>query len=103
MPQDMSVPYIIIMGLFVVVYALLAVRLLRQILAPRTTVNARVVGKNRIEGFSKTKGSAYRYAVTFEVEGKRISFYVSEFSWNGYREGERGQLTYKGGRLLDFH
>ena len=104
MPQGMSVPQIIWLGLMAIVYILVAAGMLRHIIAPVRTVKARVAGKNRVESVLKTKagGKHTRYVVIFETEGKRLSFYVSEFSWNGYHVGERGQLTYKGGRLLDF-
>lgn len=47
-------------------------------------------------------GKHIRYVIVFEAEGKTLSFYVSEFSFGGYRKGERGKLTYQGGRLIDF-
>lgn len=71
---------------------------------PRT-VRAEVVGKQTVERFSKyaANGKSVRYAVTFLAEGKKRSFYVSEFSYRGYRKGEKGKLTYQGDRLIDFH
>jgi hypothetical protein len=51
---------------------------------------------------SRQGGKRYRYAVVFSAEGKRFSFYVSEFSFGGYRKGERGMLTYKGNKIIDF-
>lgn len=66
---------------------------------------ATVVHKQTVENVSKYSGTGKRtaYAVTFSVNGKNRSFYVSEFSYNGYRKGETGTLTYKGDRLIDFH
>jgi hypothetical protein len=40
--------------------------------------------------------------VTFSAEGKRLSFYVSAFSYAGYTINESGMLTYKGDRLIGF-
>jgi len=54
-----------------------------------------------VEQFSKY-GKRVKYAVTFLTDGKKKSFYVSEFSYNGYRKGEKGTLTYQGDRLIDF-
>ena len=69
------------------------------------TVKATVVHKQSAEVFSKYSGTgkAYKYYVTFQINGKKKSFSVSEFSYNGYRVGERGTLKYKGERLIDFH
>lgn len=69
------------------------------------TANATVVHKQVNEVFSKYSGNgkAYNYYVTFQFNGKRKSFSVSEFSYNGYRKGETGTLKYKGDRLIDFH
>ena len=36
------------------------------------------------------------------ADGKRLPFYVSEFSYSGYRLKEKGTLTYRGDRLLKF-
>ena len=71
---------------------------------PRT-VNAEVIGKQTVEQFSKYSGSGkgVKYVVIFQAEGKKKSFYVSGFSYGGYRKGEKGKLTYQGDRLLDFH
>ena len=69
------------------------------------TVKATVVHKQSAEIFSKYSGTgkAYKYYVTFQFNGKKKSFTVSEFSYNGYRVGESGTLKYKGERLIDFH
>lgn len=95
----------IIPGILLAVYGLYLFRVLRRYFAPQRKVKAQVVDKNRIETFSKYSGNGkqYRYVITFEAEGKRLSFHVSEFSYGGYRKGERGTLTYKGDRLIDFH
>ena len=79
-------------------------RLLRSRLGHPITVEAEVIGKQTVERFSKyaANGITVRYAVVFLVNGKKKSFYVSEFSYSGYRKGERGRLTYQGDRLIDF-
>lgn len=94
----------IFFALFGVLYLLILVRFLKNWLAPVKKVRATVVDKNRIESFSKYSGNGkrYKYAVVFSAEGKKLSFYVSEFSFGGYRKGENGTLTYKGDRLIDF-
>lgn len=88
--------------LWVVAYG---IRLCRNWFAPVLTVKATVANKQPVENFSKCSRSGKsikKYAVTFSAEGKRLSFYVSEFSYGGYRIGESGKLTYKGDRLIDF-
>ena len=94
----------IFMGLILVVYLLVMIRFLRNRLAPVKKVKATVIDKNRVELFSKYSGSGkqYKYAVVFQSGGQKLSFYVSEFSYGGYRKGESGTLTYKGNRLIDF-
>ena len=69
------------------------------------TVKATVVHKQSAQVFSKYSGTgkAYKYYVTFQFNGKRKSFSVSEFTYNGYRIGERGTLKYKLNRIIDFH
>lgn len=94
--------------LFMAAYMLLMIRILGKGLKGRfgkpKTVSAEVVGKQTVEFFSKygPGNKRTRYVVNFLVEGKKKSFYVSEFSYHGYRKGERGKLTYQGDRLIDF-
>lgn len=72
--------------------------------APVKTVKAQVVAKHILESFSKYSGSGkqYKYVIVFLADGKKKSFYVSEFSYGSYRLREQGTLTYKGDRLIDF-
>ena len=69
------------------------------------TVEATVLNKSKMKPFSKmgSAGAATRYYVVFQTNGKKMSFRVSEFSYNGYRIGEKGTLKYKGDRLIDFN
>lgn len=68
-------------------------------------VPAEVVGKQTVETFSKYSGTGkhVKYVVNFSAGGKKLSFYVSEFSYHGYKKGEKGTLKYRGDRLIDFH
>lgn len=101
MPDALRYVYI---ALALVVTVPLAVKIVRNIFAPVTTTKATVVHKQTVESFSKYSGTGkhVKYAVTFSVNGKKRSFYVSEFSYHGYRKGETGTLTYKGDRLINF-
>lgn len=88
---------------FVVIKQL--VNLMRSKYGKLHTVKARVVDKHTVESFSKYKGNGknIRYVVVFEIAGKKKGFYVSEFSYSGYRTGETGTLQYRGDRIVDFH
>jgi len=54
--------------------------------------------------FAKYSGNGKRekYVIVFSVGGKKKSFYVSEFSYGGYRINEKGVLKYKGDKIVDF-
>lgn len=95
----------VFLGVFALCAVAFLVRLLRNVFAPVRKVSAVVVHKQTVELFSKYDGSGKRtkYSVTFLVGDQRLSFYVSAFSYDGYRKGEKGTLTYKGDRLIDFH
>jgi len=69
------------------------------------SVQATIVHRQITEDFSKysANGKSYHYYVTFQFNGKRRSFKVSEFSYKGYNVGEKGTLKYKSDRLIDFH
>ena len=89
--------------LLLLLYGIVLLRLLGSRFGRPKTVQAEVVGKQTVEQFTKYGGKKVRYVVNFLVDGRKKSFYVSEFSYNGYRKGERGQLTYRGDRLIEFH
>ena len=80
------------------------IRVIKNKCAPVKTEKAVVVHKQTVEQFSKYSGNGkhIKYVVVFSVDGKNRSFYVSQFSYNGYRVNEKGTLTYKGDRLIDF-
>lgn len=91
--------------LVVLLNGLVFLRFFRSRFGKPRTVRAEVVGKKKVEQYSRLSpnGKSVRYAVIFLIEGRKKSFYVSEFSYGGYRKGEKGKLTYQGDRLIDFH
>lgn len=99
---------IVIGALFGGIWLLAVIRIvskaLRYRLSPVTTVEAVVVDKHTIEHFSKYSGNgkSQKYVVAFLVDGKKKAFYVSQFSYGGYRVNQKGKLKYKGDRLIDF-
>ena len=106
MPENIS--NVIIISLFLGVGALAVVSLLVKTVknryAPIKTVKAVIIDKNKVETFSKYSGTgkSEKYVIVFSVGGKKKSFYVSQFSYNGYRINEKGTLKYKGDKLIEF-
>lgn len=91
----------IMMVVLLVPMLLAGIRLICNLFVPVRTVRARVIDKNTMDLPSKY-GKHTRYAVVFQAGDKKLSFYVSAFSFDGYRLHETGTLTYKGNRLIDF-
>ena len=106
MPENIS--NVIIISLFLGVGALAVVSLLVKTVknryAPIKTVKAVIIDKNKVETFSKYSGTgkSEKHVIVFSVNGKKKSFYVSQFSYNGYRVNEKGTLKYKGDKLIEF-
>ena len=94
----------VFLGLCLLCIAVYIARFLRDRVSPVKTVKATVVHKQTVETFSKYAGNAVhkKYAVTFRTENKKLSFYVSEFSYGGYKVNETGTLKYKGSKIVDF-
>lgn len=80
-------------------------QILRNKYAKVKIVKAQVVDKFKADKFTKIYGSTARapqYYVVFQMDNKKKAFRVAEFSYGGYRVGERGTLKYKGDKLVDF-
>ena len=99
---------IVFVSLLGAIFLLVFVRMVMKVVKNQTsqveTAEVVVTAKNTVETFSKYSGSAknVKYVVAFEVNGKKKTFYVSEFSYNGYEIGEKGTLTYQGDKLISF-
>lgn len=102
MPENL--PSILMISLFFGIGLIALIRVVQKRLSPVRTVKAVVVGKNTVEVFDKYAGNGkhVKYVVIFSVDGKKKSFYVSEFSYRGYKVNEKGTLTYQGDRLISF-
>ena len=106
MPEN--VINIVITSIFIGIGALamgsIIARTIKNRYAPIKVVEAVVIDKNKIESFSKYSGNgkAEKYVIVFSVNGKKKSFYVSQFSYNGYKVNEKGILKYKGNKLISF-
>ena len=106
MPENIA--SIVILSLFVGIsvfaFVSLLVKLIKNRVAPVRTVKAVVLDKQKVEIFSKYSGTGKqeKYVVVFSVDGKKKSFYVSQFSYGAYRLNEKGTLKYQGDKLIDF-
>ena len=106
MPEN--IVSLILPALFAAVWLLVIVRVITKAIknkyAPVKTVKALVMDKHVIETFSKYSGNGKRekYVVVFSADGRKKSFYVPQFSYDGYRIGETGILKYKGSKLIAF-
>ena len=106
MPEN--VINIVITSIFIGIGALamgsIIARTIKNRYAPIKKVKAVIIDKNKIESFSKYSGSGQteKYVIVFSVNGKKKSFYVSQFSYNGYKVNEKGILKYKGNKLISF-
>lgn len=84
-------------ALWLFVTVKMVVKLVRNKYAPVKTVKAQVVDKFKADKFTKINGPAAKreiYYVVFSAGGKKRSFRVSEFSYDGYRVNEKGTLKY---------
>ena len=106
MPENISNIVIasLFMGVGVLAVVSLLVKAVKNRCAPIKTVKAVVIDKNKVENLSKYSGTgkSEKYVIVFSVGGKKKSFYVSQFSYNGYRVNEKGTLKYKGDKLIVF-
>lgn len=106
MPENIA--SIVIVSLFLGLGVLALVRTLAKLVrnryAPIKTVKAEIIDKHKMEVFSKYSGNgkSEKYVIVFSIDGKKKSFYVSSFSYTGYRVKEKGTLKYKGDRLIEF-
>ena len=105
MPDNIAsiVFFSLLFGIWLWAMVRLLVKRIKVKHAPVKTVKALVVDKQIIETFSKYSGNGKheKYVIVFSVNGKKKSFYVSQFSYGDYRVNEEGVLTYKGDRLIE--
>ena len=95
----------LILGLWLWAMVRLLIKAIKAKYAPIKSVKAVVIDKHIIETFSKYSGNGKheKFVIVFSVDGKKKSFYVSQFSYGGYRVNENGTLKYKGSRIIEFN
>lgn len=90
----------------VVIFVGIILRVLKDRFSHEKSAKATVVDKNTFRDrallFHQAPHTTHRYVVTFDLNGKRMRFYVSELSYQSYKIGDKGTLVYKGLRLIDF-
>lgn len=91
--------------IFLVYYFFAVVKkMLWDTIAPIKTVKAELVDKYIPETISRYPKNFQQAngVVVFKTKDKKLSFYVSSFSYSSYRRGEKGTLKYKGSKLISF-
>ncbi len=90
--------------LFLLCWGLIIKKLIHGKIAPVKTVKAEVFDKYKPDIVSKYPPICKQegYVVVFKTKDKKLSFNVSEFSYNNYQINEKGTLKYKGSRLISF-
>ncbi len=90
-----------------VIFAGILIRILKNLFSKETELSATVFKKEchtkNVYGKSFAPYVKEVYLVTFLCENKKLTFEVSEFSYNGYNQGQKGILKFKGSRLIDFN
>lgn len=94
----------IMIGIFLLCWFLIIVKLIRNKFSPVNTVKAEVFDKYKPNVASKypEKWKAKSCVVVFKIKDKKLSFNVSEFSYGNYKINEKGTLKYKGTKIISF-
>ena len=95
---------VIAVALFLFCWIMIVRKLIITRYGPVKTVKAEVADKYISHAVSKYPRTFMgdRYIVVFATKNKRLSFNVSEFSYNNYKIREKGTLKYKGDKLISF-
>ncbi len=102
--QTVGIVLLILLSLFA--FGKIVLRKFGSRFAPVKTAKAQVVDKFKNDKFTKIYSASAKpatYTVVFQLDSRKRSFEVSEFSWKGYKVGTTGTLKYQGSRLIDFH
>ena len=73
-------------------------------IAPVKTVKAKVVDKYKSDMSPTYHGTLKRerYIVVFDTGKEKLSFHVSEFSYDNFKMNQKGILKYKGMNIISF-
>ena len=90
--------FLLILGMFIFVFVSNIARAARDRASPRLTVQARVVAKR-----AQVWNHYTYYYATFEVEsGDRMELSLDGEDFGLLAEGDSGELTFQGGKILSF-
>ena len=94
----------ILIAIFLLCCFLITVKLIRSKFASLKTVKAEVFDKYKPDAISKypENWKSKSCFVVFKTKDKKLSFNISEYSYNIYRIGEKGTLKYKGSKIISF-
>ena len=89
---------------FAVCWGIIIFRFITGRFGKEKTTRATVVDKYKTKCASKVPGVFQREqcVIVFSTGEKKLTFNVSEFSFEGYTVNEKGMLKYRGNRLIDF-
>lgn len=95
---------IISMVLFLACWFLIFKKIIWNKIAPVKTVKAEIIDKYVSDTVSRYPGTfkRERHIIMFSVNGKKLAFDVSEYSFNNYEIKDKGTLKYKGTRIITF-
>lgn len=101
MDKVIAILWIVLLFLF---WFLIIKKLVWNRYAPVKTVKAEVVDKYQSNTVTRHPGTfkRERYVVVFKTKNEKLSFDVSEFSYNSYSLKDKGMLRYKGNRIINF-
>lgn len=95
---------VIAISLFLGVWVSIIIKFVLNRRATVKTVKAKIVDKYKPDIATKYPGvfKTESYIVVFETKSKKLSFNVSEFSYENYKINEKGILKYKGNKIIEF-
>ncbi len=94
----------VIISIVLFFWILIAIRFFISRFSPVKTTKAEICDKyinTRVSAYPKMLGGD-KHMVVFSCGKKKLSFPVSEFSYDTYKVGEKGTLKYKGGKIISF-
>ena len=94
----------VLLGILLLCWFLIIVKLIRNKFSPVKTVKAEVVDKYKSNVVSKypENWKLKSCVIVFKIKDKKLSFNVSEFSYGNYKINEKGTLKYKGSKIISF-
>ena len=95
---------LLLVGVILLCWILIIKRVIGNKQAPVKSVKAEVFDKYKTSAVSRMHGTfkRERCIVVFSTSEKKLSFQVSEFSYENYNVKDKGILKYKGDQMISF-